>query len=83
MVRTGKGNYMPLYSEVHKAALATDKAWQAELERVFGKRAGDMRYTKEGKGTEGGTLRAVYNARRMAQEAWYREMDSERVVKVD
>lgn len=49
---------MKLGTEAHKAALATDDAWQVELVNRFGKRAGDARYRAEGKGEPGSALRA-------------------------
>lgn len=62
---------MKLGTEKHRAALKTDNAWQAELEKVFGKQAGDKRYVRAGKGEPGTALRAAYEARQMAQEAWH------------
>jgi hypothetical protein len=64
---------MKLGTEKHKAALATDNAWSAELCKAFGKRAGDVRYTVEGQGRPGSALRAAYEARKAAQIAWYEE----------
>ena len=52
---------------VHTAARAAfgaaDDAWQRELERVFGKRAGDARYRPEGKGEDGSMLRFFHDQR--------------------
>ena len=64
---------MKLGTEKHRYALETDQAWQAELVKVFGKRAGDMRYVKAGRGELGSALRAAYEARTAAQEAWHAE----------
>lgn len=50
-------------------ALAADAAWSAELQRVFGKRAGDARYDARGVSTP--ELKALYDAKRVADEvAW-------------
>lgn len=49
---------MKLGTQAHREALDTDNAWQAELEKAFGKRAGDMRYVKAGHGEPGTALRA-------------------------
>jgi hypothetical protein len=59
-----------LYTDLHRKALETDQAWSAELQRLFGKRAGDVRYTKQGKGAPGTALRAIYEAREAADIAW-------------
>jgi hypothetical protein len=48
-----------------------DDAWSAELTRVFGKNAGDARYTDKGKGLEGSELRRLHDARQAAQAAWH------------
>ena len=53
-------------------AYDTDSAWSRELEIRFGKRAGDIRYTAEGKGEPGSILRERHNARQAAQTAWHR-----------
>ncbi len=68
---------MKLGTDLHRAALATDDAWQAELVRCFGKQAGDVRYAKAGKGEPGTPLRAAYEARKAAQEAWHAEWNNE------
>ena len=64
---------MKLGTEAHRRAQATDDAWQAELVKAFGKRAGDVRYTKAGEGEEGSALRLAHDARMVAQEAWHAE----------
>ena len=64
---------MKLGTEKHKAALQTDNEWSAELCKVFGKHAGDARYTRQGEGVPGSALRAAYEARQAAQEAWHTE----------
>lgn len=40
---------MKTIHELYRAACAADDAWQAGLVKVFGKKAGDMRYRPEGK----------------------------------
>jgi hypothetical protein len=62
---------MRLGTELHRAAQATDDAWQEALQAAFGKRAGDVRYTKAGQGEPGSELRRLYDARTAAQEAWH------------
>jgi hypothetical protein len=58
---------------LHQTAMATCKAWSAELTKTFGKRAGDARYRPEGRGEEGTTLRAAYEANTKASMAWAEE----------
>jgi hypothetical protein len=59
-----------LGTELHRKALETDQAWSIELQRLFGKRAGDVRYTKQGKGEPGTALHAIWQAREAADIAW-------------
>ena len=40
----------------HRSFQAADDAWSAELRRLFGKQAGDVRYTARGKGEVGSVL---------------------------
>jgi hypothetical protein len=56
----------------HIAAQVTDDAWGAELRKLFGKRAGDVRYTSQGKGEPDSTLRQLYEAREAARIAYDR-----------
>lgn len=58
--------------EANIKANAADAAWQAELKKLYGKRAGDMRYTEAGEGEPGSDLRAAFNARRAAMLEWVR-----------
>ena len=44
--------------ELFSAFVQADTAWQQELEKLFGKRAGDVRYTAEGR--IGPTLAPLY-----------------------
>lgn len=53
----------------YKAALAADNRWSLELRRLFGKRAGDVRYTKQGQGEPGTELNDAYLAFQVASEA--------------
>lgn len=50
--------------------LAADEAWSAELHRLFGSDAGDVRYTRRGKGDPGSRLRELYDAFDKARDAW-------------
>lgn len=47
-----------------------DDAWQAELEKTFGRHAGDARYTPRGHGQPGTPLAAAWDAYRTARSAW-------------
>jgi hypothetical protein len=60
---------MATYKQIYSEAKQADDAWQSELVRVFGKSAGDKRYTKEGKGEEGSELRRLHDAFRECQHA--------------
>jgi hypothetical protein len=62
-----------LGTEKHREALRTDQAWSAELYKAFGRQAGDKRYTMEGRGKPGTALRAAYDARTTADQAWHDE----------
>jgi len=53
-----------------RAYVAADAAWSAELKRIFGKHAGDARYTDRGKGETGSDLRRLHDAARAANAAW-------------
>lgn len=57
-------------AELFKEWLAIDAAWSGELHRAFGKRAGDVRYTKEGEGLPGTKLNDAYLAFVVAGKAW-------------
>jgi hypothetical protein len=57
-------------SPEHVAAQTTNDAWSMELKRLFGKRAGDVRYTAQGKGDPGTELRRLYDAREDARKAY-------------
>lgn len=52
------------------AAQAADDAWHIELQAAFGVAASEMRYLPQGKGSDGSSLRAAYETRIAALEAW-------------
>jgi hypothetical protein len=54
---------------LYRAALLADAAWSEELYRLFGNRAGDVRYTKQGAGAPGSKLRRLCNAKLAADRA--------------
>ena len=57
--------------EALSAFQAADDAWEAELVAAFGKdAAGDLRFTRLGRGDEGSALRRTYDARTAAHDAW-------------
>jgi hypothetical protein len=64
---------MKLWTQSHRLALQTDAAWSDELQRQFGNRAGDVRYTSKGQGEPGSVLRNLYEARSAAMKAWQAE----------
>lgn len=53
---------------------AADEAWSQELIRLFGRNAGDIRYTKEGK--TGPTLAPLNAEFARTRDAWYDAMDA-------
>lgn len=56
--------------EAYANFLTTDNAWSDELRRRFGKRAGDVRYTAEGR--TGEVLERLHAAREAARVEWER-----------
>jgi hypothetical protein len=56
--------------EAIREALAADEAWSAELQRLFGMRAGDVRYTVQGKGEPGTGLRRLHDEWVKANDEW-------------
>jgi hypothetical protein len=56
------------------AMLATDKAWQAELELQYGDQAGDKRYLIDGVATP--NLAALHQAYRDARDAYVAAQDA-------
>lgn len=58
------------HQEAYLAFTATDQVWQDLLEARFGKDAGTMRYTSFGRGAEGSALRAAFDSRTAAHNAW-------------
>jgi hypothetical protein len=65
----------PTLTELYRASLAADAAWQAELERLFGKRAGDVRYTALGR--IGPTLAPLYAEQQRASNAYVKAQIAE------
>lgn len=49
---------------------ASDAAWEAYMRASFGAGASEARYTARGMGTDGTTLRALYEARMATLRAW-------------
>ena len=61
------GDSMSEKDRLYYAAVAADDAWGAELVKLFGKRAGDARYTIEGISTP--ELTRLYREKLEADEA--------------
>jgi len=59
------------YLEFHNA----DMRWSALLRQQFGARAGDARYSREGKGESGTALRQAHDAFCAARDAWYKQVE--------
>ena len=64
------------------AAVDADEAWQRELSRLFGKRAGDVRYTAKGKGAYGSHLNSAYLEWQRAQAAWTQAIDNHKLFSI-
>lgn len=60
----------------YRAYLEADRAWSAELQRLFGKNAGDVRYTDQGH--TGPTLAPLYAEYRRTGEAWHTAIEAAR-----
>lgn len=58
-------------AELYGVACYWDNLWQEELTRLYGKNAGDVRYTEEGKGKPGSKLRKTYDIRTKAVQDWH------------
>jgi hypothetical protein len=54
----------------YHAFAAADAAWSAMLGKLFGRNAGDVRYTKAGKGEPGTELRALSDEFDRTREEW-------------
>ncbi len=65
---------MPRDFALYYAAMAADEAWSAELHRRFGKRAGDVRYTPQGRGEIGSELNRLYLEFRRTSDVWMQQM---------
>lgn len=60
----------------YRAFLAADAAWSSELQRLFGRKAGDVRYTKQG--CIGPTLAPLAADYRRACDAWHEALKKAR-----
>lgn len=58
-------------ADAHRAFILADGAWTIELDKKFGRNAGDARYDKRGEGEPGTKLREVYEARKAASDQWH------------
>lgn len=67
--------------DAYNEAIAADDHWSKLLKKQFGKAAGDVRYTKEGRGEEGSELRAAYEARTKASCRWEEIMRQQRATR--
>jgi hypothetical protein len=61
-------------ADEQRAHMAADDAWQNELVRLFGRRAGDVRYTEEGR--TGPVLAPLYAEFRRTADCWRRTADA-------
>lgn len=66
-------HYEPAHTEAYNAWVAADRAWMAEIEREFGKRAGDARYDNRAVSTP--KLRRLHGAFQAARNAWTAAQD--------
>ncbi len=57
--------------DAYEAALAADKAWSAELRRIFGRDSGDARY--DGRGISTPTLKALNAEMHRTRSIWREE----------
>ena len=57
-------------AKLYHAAVNADDAWHAELVRLFGKQACNIRYTKQGEGNAGTELNRLYLAWVHANNEW-------------
>jgi hypothetical protein len=67
---TMANNRFPYTAEL-KPFQDADDAWSVELQRCFGKNAGQARYEPRGKGDEGSKLRKLHDLRMIAQSTWH------------
>ena len=58
------------YTPALKPFQDADDAWSLELQRIFGKDAGDARYQKRGEGEQGSVLHCLYATRHLAYLIW-------------
>jgi len=59
------------YTPELKTFQSADDRWAEELQRKFGKDAGQARYEPRGKGEEGSELRRLHDLREAARSAWH------------
>jgi hypothetical protein len=65
--------------DLYQTALAADHAWSAELQRLFGRNAGDVRYTEQGR--TGPTLAPLYEEFRRTSAAWREAVEATHIYK--
>jgi hypothetical protein len=56
--------------ESYHEAFKADQRWSKELQKSFGTRARDVRYTKEGEGKPGSELNKAYLEFKRTNEKW-------------
>lgn len=61
---------MSKQAELLCLAIRADNAWMAELRRIYGRNACNVRYQPEGQGADNSQLRALYEAWNAANESW-------------
>lgn len=64
-----------------RAAQAACNAWSAELQRLFGRHAGDVRYTLAGKGDAGSELRRLADEFTRTTTHWQALIDAARAAR--
>lgn len=60
---------------IHAAYLAfaaADAAWSIELQKAFGRHAGDVRYMKAGHGKPGSRLESTHDEFCRTRDAWHK-----------
>lgn len=60
----------------YQTYLTADRAWSAELQRLFGRNAGDVRYTEQGR--TGPTLAPLYAEYRRTSDIWHAAIEEAR-----
>lgn len=67
---------MATIAEATKRFQDADDVWSYCLNAAFGKKAGDVRYTKAGEGKPGTVLNMAYQARQAAQKVFQAAWDA-------